>query len=173
MELAYYKAVLCEGATEEAIINILLDHNCLIFKREELIEEKPLRIRKASTFETKYLRKGFRDKISIIRILDSRNEKFKLSKAYQEKIDVINIITAPEIEMLIIINEDKYSEFCKSKKKPSEYCKIDLKMANVKNSEFVYHYFSNVNQLIDAIKKYHSIHDNKGDFTLKDILKNK
>ena len=52
--------------------------------------------------EEKYLRKGFLEKISVIRILDSRRENFKLSKAYEQKVDVINVITAPEIEMLII-----------------------------------------------------------------------
>ena len=71
-------------------------------------------------FEASYLRKNFKDKILIIRILDSRNENFKISKAYKHKINVINIITAPEIEMLIILNEGKYSEFKKSNKKPSK-----------------------------------------------------
>ena len=37
----------------------------------------------------------------MIRILDSRRENFKISKAYQFMVDVINVITAPEIEMLI------------------------------------------------------------------------
>ena len=69
--------------------------------------------------ETRYLRKGFREMISVVRILDSRRENFKLSKAYESKVDVINVITAPEIEMLIIFNENKYSEFKKSGKKPS------------------------------------------------------
>lgn len=39
MELAKYKAVLCEGSTEEVILNILLDNHLLIFEKEELIEE--------------------------------------------------------------------------------------------------------------------------------------
>ena len=72
------------------------------------------------------LRKGFLGKISVIRILDSRRENFKLSKAYEHKVDVINVITAPEIEMLIIFNEDKYKEFKKSGKKPSDFCKADI-----------------------------------------------
>ncbi len=54
------------------------------------------------------------NKISVIRILDSRRENFKLSKAYANKVDVINVITAPEIEMLIIFNEDKYKEIKQS-----------------------------------------------------------
>ena len=39
-------------------------------------------------FEERYLRKGFDEKITVLRILDSRREKFKLSKAYAPKIDV-------------------------------------------------------------------------------------
>lgn len=171
MKLSFYKAVLCEGASEEAIINILLDSHHLIFERQELIEEKPLRIRQANKFESHYLRKGFNDKISIIRILDSRNENFKLSKAYKSKVDVINIITAPEIEMLVIINEDKYTNFIKSKKKPSDFCKIDLKMSNIKNYQFISNYFTNPDDLIQAILKYDSLHKDDGEYTLKDLLK--
>ena len=54
----------------------------------------------------------------MLRVLDSRREKFKISKAYEHKIDVINVITAPEIEMLIILNEGKYDAYKRSRKKP-------------------------------------------------------
>ena len=106
MELAKYKACICEGSAENAIIDILLDNDLLIFTREEMLEEEVIRCRDGKRFEEKYLRKGFLEKISVIRILDSRRENFKLSKAYEQKVDVINVITAPEIEMLIIFNED-------------------------------------------------------------------
>lgn len=119
MELAKYKACICEGAAEQAIMDLLLDHDLLIFGRDEMIEEEVIRCREGKKFEQKYLRKGFDDKISVIRILDSRRENFKISKAYQHKIDVINVITAPEIEMLIVFAEDQYKEFKKSGKKPS------------------------------------------------------
>ena len=123
MELAKYKAVLCEGSAEEAITDILLDNHCLLFEREELIEEEVLRIRSARNFETRYLRKGYNGKISVIRILDSRSERFNLSPEYQDKVDVINIVTAPEIEMLIIISEHEYDRYKRSGKSPSDYCK--------------------------------------------------
>ena len=71
--------------------------------------------------------------------------------------DVINVITAPEIEMLIIFNENKYKEFRKSGKKPSSFCKEDLKMAEVKSYDFVKEYFSDPRVLVAAIKKYHEI----------------
>ncbi len=110
--------------------------------------------------------------VSVIRILDSRKENFKLSKAYERKVDVINVITAPEIEMLIIFNEDKYNEFKKSGKKPSIFCKENLKMPNVKSYDFVKSYFGNPKILVQAIKKYNEISKiRKGEYTLLDLLK--
>lgn len=172
MELAKYKACICEGSAENAIIDILLDNDLLIFTREEMLEEEVIRCRDGERFEEKYLRKGFLEKISVIRILDSRRENFKLSKAYEQKVDVINVITAPEIEMLIIFNEDKYKEFKKSGKKPSDFCKEDLKMTSVKSYRFVKDYFSDPDILLTAIKKYHEISKiRKGEYTLLDLLK--
>ena len=117
MKLAKYKACICEGAAESAIIDILVDNDLLIFTREEMLEESVIRCRTAKKFEERYLRKGFDNQISVIRILDSRREDFRLSKAYANKVDVINIITAPEIEMLIIHNERAYERFKRSGKK--------------------------------------------------------
>ena len=172
MELANYKACICEGSAENAIMDILLDYNLLIFNREEMIEEEVIRCREGKKFEQKYLRKGFKDKISVIRILDSRHENFKLSKAYADKVDVINVVTAPEIEMLIIFNEDKYKEFKKSGKKPSSFCKEDLKMTEIKSYDFVKNYFSNPMVLVDAIRKYHDMSKvPKGEYTLLDLLR--
>lgn len=171
MELAKYKACICEGAAENAIMDILLDYGLLIFSREEMIEEVVIRCREGKKFEEKYLRKGFEGKVSVIRILDSRRENFKLSKAYAGKVDVINVITAPEIEMLIIFNENKYKEFKKSGKKPSSFCKEDLKMAEVKSYDFVRGYFSDPMVLVAAIKKYHEVSKvKKGEYTLLDLL---
>ena len=67
MELAKYKACICEGSAENAIM--------------EMLEEEVIRCRDGKRFEEKYLRKSFLEKISVIRILDSRRENFKLSKA--------------------------------------------------------------------------------------------
>lgn len=122
MELGEYVACICEGAAEKAIIDILLDNDLLIFSREKMLEEKILRCREGKKFEQKYLRKSFNGKISVIRVLDSRNENFKIGKAYQHKVDIIDIITAPEIEMLIIFAENKYTQFMKTGKKPSDFC---------------------------------------------------
>lgn len=172
MELGEYVACICEGAAEKAIINILLDNDLLIFSREKMLEEEIIRCREGKKFEQKYLRKSFNGKISVIRILDSRNENFKIGKAYQHKVDIIDIITAPEIEMLIIFAENKYMQFIKTGKKPSDFCTQDLRMPNVKNYEFVYDYFSDVTLLITAIKEYHRVKRiPKGENDLLSILK--
>jgi len=172
MELAKYKACICEGSAENAIIDILLDHELLIFSREEMLEEEVIRCREGKKFEEKYLRKGFKGKISVIRILDSRRENFKLSKAYADKVDIINIVTAPEIEMLIIFNEGKYKDFKKSGEKPSVFCKKDLKMSEVKSYDFAKNYFSDPMVLVSAIKKYHEMSKvPKGEYTLLDLLR--
>ena len=172
MELAKYKACICEGSAEKAIMDILLDNNLLVFSREELLDEEIIRCREGKKFEERYLRKVPDGKVSIIRILDSRRENFKIGKAYEYMVDVINVITSPEIEMLIIFNEDKYKEFKKYGRKPSEFCREKLKMSEVKSYEFVKSYFANPAVLVGAIKKYHEMSKiRKGEYTLLDLLK--
>ena len=113
MELSKYVACICEGGAERTIVGLLLNDHRLIFDYDNLLDGEILRCRKAKDFEERYLRKGFSEQVTVLRILDSRREAFALSKAYAPKIKVINVITAPEIEMLIILNEDKYSDFKK------------------------------------------------------------
>lgn len=172
MELSKYIACICEGTAERVIINLLLDNNKLVFSREDLLDEDVISCRNAKTFEKQYLRKGFTEQITVLRILDSRTENFCLSKAYINKIKVVNVITAPEIEMLIIFNENKYTDFKSSGMKPSVYCKVELKYHDVKSKEFVEKYFKNVDVLIAAIKEYKRVSNVKrGEITLSDIIK--
>lgn len=172
MDLNGYIACICEGSAEQAIMELLLDDNKLIFTSEQLLEEEIIRNRSAKEFEQRYLRKSFNDKITVLRMLDSRKENFNLSKAYKDKVAVIDVITAPEIEMLIIFNEDKYEDFKKSKMKPSEFCKIKLKFKSVKNYTFVKDYFSDTNKLFKSIHEYRRVSNiKKGEYTLFDLLK--
>ena len=54
MELAKYKACICEGSAEEAIIDILVDNDLLIFNREEMLEERVIRCRSAKATPHKH-----------------------------------------------------------------------------------------------------------------------
>lgn len=167
-------ACICEGSAESVIINKLIDAERLIFSRNELLDNEVIRCRSARKFEDQYLGKGFTKKISIYRILDSRRETFKLRKAYQSKVDVINVITAPEIEMLIIVHERKFSEYSKVKSntKPSEFCKNSLKYSEVKSTKFIEDYFSDIDVLVRAIEEYKRLSKiPKTEICLADLLK--
>lgn len=172
MKLSKYVACICEGGAEKTIIELLLDSNSLIFSYDDLLEGEILRCRKARDFETQYLRKYFNEKVTVLRILDSRRERFALSKAYAHKVDVINVVTAPEIEMLVILSENKYKEFKGSNLKPSEYCKSYLGYSNVKRPVFIEAYFKDLDKLITAIKRYKKVSKiNHGEYALADLLK--
>ena len=172
MKLSKYVACICEGGAEKTIIELLLDSNSLIFSYDDLLEGEILRFRKARDFETQYLRKYFNEKVTVLRILDSRRERFAWSKAYAHKVDVINVVTAPEIEMLVILSENKYKEFKGSNLKPSEYCKSFLGYSNVKSPVFIEAYFKDLDKLITAIKRYKKVSKiNHGEYALADLLK--
>ena len=95
-----------------------------------------------------------------------------MSKAYDHKVDVINVVTAPEIEMLIILNENRYVDFKKSGMKPSEYCMNALKLHCVKSYDFVTQYFSDPSVLIAAMKRYTEVSRiAKGEWTLLNLIK--
>lgn len=173
MELSKYVACICEGTAEQVIVEKLLDAERLIFSKDDLLDGELIRTRGAAAFEKRYLRKGFQDRITVVRILDSRRERFNTSKAYEHKIAAVyNVITAPEIEILIILNEGKYEAYKRSRKKPSDYCKEDLKMSDVKSRKFVEDYFSDVNILVAAIREYRRVSNiPEGEYSLCDLLK--
>lgn len=172
-----YIACICEGGAERAILDLLLDNHKLIYEREDLIEEEVLRCRKGKEFEERYLRKGFSEKITIYWVHDSRSEKFNLSKAYEHKVDIKNVITAPEIEKLIICNEGKYKDYEKEARKnprlkPSSYCKSNLKYKNVKSYDFVTEYFADMEVLIRALHEYRRISKVRGnEMSIWDLLR--
>lgn len=170
-----YIACLCEGTAEEDIMKWLLEENKLVFSKEQMIEQKPLRIRSAKVFQKKYLTVEYgAKKIKVIRILDSKNERFKLAKCYADKVSVINIITAPEIEILAIIKAKDYQKYTnkyKSQYKPSDYCKMFLGLKNVKEKGFIKKYFCDINTLIDCIKEYDQLSSDNDFISLSSLLK--
>ena len=168
-------AVVCEGGAEIAIMDALLDHDLLVFTRNQMINYGNIIPRiSAKEFQSRYLKVAYEDKLYILRVIDSRAEGFplKLKEPYNNQVEVINVITAPEIEMLVIVNEGKLREYEKSGKKPSDYCKVDLGHRNVKKPAFIRGYFSDPKKLVKSIQEYHRIHKQKvGELSLSDLLK--
>ncbi len=177
--------VICisEGSAEEVIIKKLFESNRLIFKNGDIYGEDKLirkfsRTRQGKKFARENLEMDYGERhINILRILDSKKESFNLGNIYEERvqsgeIQVFNILTRPEIEMLIIINEGHYQKFTNKKGNISAnaYCKTELNMSDVKSAKFVSDYFSNIDILINCIKKYKELHYRKDEHSLFDLL---
>ena len=72
----------------------------------------------------------------------------------------------------LLVAENQYKEFKKSGKKPSDFCKENLKMPDVKSYDYVLDYFSDSRILVTAIREYHrTAKIPKGEYTLLDLLK--
>lgn len=72
----------------------------------------------------------------------------------------------------LLVAENQYKEFEKSGKKPSDFCKENLRMSDVKSYDYVFNYFSNSGILVEAIKEYHrTAKIPKDEYTLLDLLK--
>lgn len=169
-------ALICEGSSEQAIMDVLLEHNVLKFSREDLLEEAPIRCRNGKKFARDHLGKTFDFKVTVCRILDSKVENFKIPREYASKISgTYNFITSPEIEILYILfhgDYDKYTNKFKSQVKPSEFVKKNYNdVTNVKAYSENYNFWnSNFNQLKKMLFKYKSKTDNR-DYCIADLMR--
>ena len=115
--------------------------------------------------------------VIFLRILDSKKEKFKFPKVFEKRvksgeIKVINILTIPEIEILIIINEGSYERYQKhrGRLKASEFCKQELGFPKVKKYEFVQKYFDDLDKLLAALEDHHNMRKSYDELTIYDLL---
>ncbi len=166
-------ACVCEGKSEATIMDILLDNNLLIINRKQLIDESVILRTSVDEFQKRYLSADYEQKIYIIIVRDSHTTNFNLKPVYMCQVkEIIKVITSPEIEMLIIAHKNKYHEYSKSGKKPSIYCKSDLKLKNVKSPDFLKEYFNDPSDLVQSIRKYNSLQKQKhNEASLYDLLK--
>ncbi|MHB1483661.1 MAG: hypothetical protein ACYCYI_03265 [Saccharofermentanales bacterium] len=164
----------CEGSAEKAIIDILIENNKLIFDEKNILEGCPTCIRDSKKIEERFLNLDYAKEVKIIRTLDSRRENFILGKLYRKKFKVVNVYTHPEIEILIIIAEDKYEKYTNMKNrtnyKPSRYCIDKLGYKNVKQYLFVKRYFADVDMLIQTLATYHSYCCDNNEYSLYNLV---
>ena len=170
----YYILCLCEGTAEEDVMNWLLDNHKLIFDRRDLIDGCVIRRKKVERIQEEYLSLDFAKPLVILRVIDSRREKFTLGRAYQERYQdkVLNIHTNPEIEILMIIHRGDYERYLQREKssiKPSDFCTREYKISGIKRQGTFRRVFGDIEPLVHAIENYHS--SQKGELALKDLLK--
>ena len=169
-----YVICICEGAAEQTIIELLLDHNSLAFAHDNLVGREVTRKRKSSEIQSSFLNRAYQRRVNILRILDSKKDSFKLPSLYAERYPVHNIYTRPEIEMLLIIAEGqskKYLQKEKSRYKPSAYCaEVLFPGKHIKSREFIQDYFTDINKLHNAIRLYHEQAGKQGEAHLFHLL---
>lgn len=172
---------MCEGPNELKIINLLLENDKLKFSYDDLLDMRPFHARQLSSPILKPALNSYHDELKIYRIGDTLTESLKIPKELSPLIiSQQKFCTKPELEMLLIIAENKVSEYekVKTKQKPKEFCKqtITYKKRRYDNSTIFYElYFQDrINLLLNSIKEYrrtHSKHKFDEEY-LFDLLKN-
>lgn len=162
--------VICEGSAECVIFNCLLEGNKLTIPSQNLVRDsltdRPyVTCRSARKIEASFLNVSYEpERLKIIRIIDSRNELFHLSSPYKEMVDVENIFTRPEIEILAILKEGAYNQWKNGRSmKPSEFCKERLGLHDIKKRDFLKEYWQNPDSLCHVIMEYERKHKFKAD----------
>lgn len=164
-------AIIAEGNAEKGIIELLIEENKIIFN--DILEDEVLMTRKGKNFAENYLSKDFTGiQLGIIRILDSKNERFLLPKEHKD-IPIFNILTRPEIEMLLLISIDKDENYKQKGHRDNIHSYLGNYLSgNIKSEKFIKNHFQNITHLIDCIEKYHNKYHNYSDGnSLYDIIK--
>lgn len=184
-----YYFVVCEGTSESNIISWGRSENYFFTDISKINFEYQISGRREkgkSCLVESISSTNYGNEVAILYVHDSKNEEFfgKKNKAYNLlkkvglNIHVINVLTCPEIEMLLIVKEPILNRAWlgnKSQLKPSELCNQFYK-TNVKRESFLVDQFKSIDELVSVCKKYkESCKKSKSpnDITLFDILKSK
>lgn len=159
----------CEGTAEEIIVRKLLAADALVFPKNDVVEVT--RKRKAKDIQSEFLNYDYEWPVCILRVLDSRSEGFKLGALYARRFPVRSFYTHPEVEILTIINEGEWRGWKGSQKKPSVFCKEDLRMGEVKQRTFLEGYWDAAS-IAAAAREYKRLSRlGKGELCLADLIR--
>jgi hypothetical protein len=175
---------MCEGTNELEIMNILLENDMLIFSEDDLLGLEAYHARQISTsavIKTALNIYPGKD-IEILRIGDSQSEQLKIPAEYRDKLSMAEVrkyCTKPELEILLILSEDKMSDYekVKSTTKPKIYAKQNIKLGRKRydnSSKFYRDFYGDSPQLLaEALRKYKQTKGShkKDELYLADLLK--
>ena len=158
----------CEGAAEQVVVEKLREADALIVPAENVLDVT--RTRSAAGIKEDYLNYDYPWPVCIVRVLDSRSEKFVLGKLYA-RFRVLSFITHPEAEVLALIREGVWDKWKRSGKKPSDFCKQDLGMSEIKSSDFLAAYWD-VDSIAEAAREYRRLSKiGKDELCLADLFR--
>ncbi|EUJ31287.1 hypothetical protein [Listeria cornellensis] len=171
-------ACICEGSSEKNIIHLLLQNNLLIFSEEQLLQGKVLTgpYRKSDKFTDQFLTMDYGEQEVVIFIIQDNKTSFLIRKPYSNKIRGPHIVvTAPEIEMLMIHSLGLYNQYQKVKKskKPSIFVAEHLKKttSKIKSTPFILEFYQKYDLKESLILHKRKAKNEKGSFFLADFLK--
>lgn len=122
--------IMCEGPNELEIIRMLLEHDKLIFTEDDLLNLVPYHARQVrNNAAVKNALNLYYGDVEVLRIGDKLNEELKIPKEYKGKIkNIRKYCTKPELEMLLIISENRNLDFekVKSKISPKTFSKENI-----------------------------------------------
>lgn len=176
-----YKLIMTEGTDELALIDVLIEKDLLIFKKEELLMEQPFHKRQIDGELTGYIQGlQYGDTVDIYRIGDKLSDKVRIPRSIlDEKIrNQFKICTLPEFEILLILNEGIFDKFLRNNKdnlKPSEFYKSHNSEYK-KQAIYIKEYFSKMTKeeilsLINLYVQKRGKAHGPNELTLKEIIK--
>ncbi len=175
-----YCFIVCEGTNEEAAVNWILENNSFAIDQSKVNMDYCRARTKSSSEEmiadiTTY---DYDGKVAILYVHDSKNEKWHgiISKSCAKELkdhnfEVIDVITAPEIEIICFILDEKlYKKWNKAtKKKPSDFLRENTRCKNIKQKGAFRTFFASFDDFVCACKKYKQNH-NSNFYTLFDLI---
>lgn len=176
------RLIMCEGPNELTIMNILLEHDALVFTEDDLIGLTPYHARqiRTSTQVRTALNLYPGNDVLIMRVGDKQSDRLTIPADYREKIiGIEKYCTMPELEMLLIISEGQAKEYdkVKSTTSPKEFAKEHVRFNRKRydNSSVFFrdYYGSDAGKLVSAIREYKRLKGahRKDELYLADLLK--
>ena len=157
--------VMTEGPNELGLMNLLLDEEKLVFTRDDLLDLRPFHARQLTSPHLLPSLTHYHGDLSVYRIGDALNDKLKIPAELLSRIEEERkFCTKPELEILLVIAENRAKDFEKekSKKSPKEFCKEHLRFQGKRydnSTEFFLNYFSGrIEFLVHTIKEYKRTH---------------
>ncbi|MBC6309630.1 hypothetical protein HCJ66_08670 [Listeria sp. FSL L7-1582] len=173
-----YIACICEGSTEQNLINLLLEQNLLSFSKDQLLEKNTIKglFRDSTKFTNRFLTRDYGDKKITIFIIQDKKTSYTIKDPYSKKIEgLYQFVTSPEIEMLMIHSLSLYKDYqkVKSTQKPSCFVAEKLKTSpkKIKRKEFIEDFFTKHDLKTAIISHKSNSKKVSGSYFLADLLK--
>lgn len=175
--------IMCEGANEKKLIELLLEHQKLVVTYDDLVGRQVYHARQIKTSPVvKTQLQIYGKDVEIWRVGDKQSDKLCIPNEFKQHVkDVKKYCTLPELEVLLIISEGLWSEYIKNKSKihPKKFAQSNISYNRKKykgDTRFYEEYYGgDIQKLVDAIREYkhrNGAHDIEQHYLIELLNKN-